>query len=56
MTAITEKTSPTAAVAWVEIRPTKKVSAVLYIPVTSMLMIVGIASVVMSFGTGVPVR
>jgi hypothetical protein len=54
--AITEKTRPTAAVAWVEILPTKKVSTVLYSPVTSMLRMVGTARVVISFGTGVCVR
>ena len=53
MMAMTENTRPTAAVAWVEILPTKQVSAALYTAVTNMLMIVGIAKVVMSLGTGV---
>jgi hypothetical protein len=54
--AITEKTSPTAAVACVEIRPTKNVSAELYNPVTSILRMVGTASLQTSCGTGVCVR
>ena len=56
MTAMAEKHSPTAAVASVEIRPTKNVSAALYSAVTSMLSMVGTASFRISCGTGVSVR
>ena len=47
---------PTAAVACVDIVPTKKVSAVLYMPVTSILTMVGKESFTMSLGTGVLVN
>ena len=42
---ITEKTIPTAAVDWVSIFPTKKVSATLYKLMTSILIMVGTAIV-----------
>ena len=45
-------TSPTPAVASVPIRPTKKVSAMLYSAVTSMEMMVGTASRQISRCTG----
>ena len=50
MIAMTGNTSPTPAVASVPIRPTKKVSAMLYSAVTSMEMIVGTASEQISLG------
>ena len=53
--AIMEKTIPTAALALVPSLETKKVSAVLYIAVTSMLIIVGTASLATSPGIGMVV-
>ena len=51
--AMRENTIPTAAVALVPNFPTKKVSAMLYMAVTSILMIVGMARETTSGGMGV---
>lgn len=53
MTAISENTMPTAPAALVPSCATKNVSAILYTAVTSMLMMVGTASVATSLGMGV---
>ena len=50
---ISENTTPTAADALVFICDTKNVSAVLYMAVTSMLIIIGTAKDGISFSTGV---
>ncbi len=55
MTAMNPNTTPTAPLALVPSRPTKAVSARLYIFVTSIDIIVGTESVSISFCTGVPV-
>lgn len=52
MTAISENTMPTAPAALVPSCATKNVSAILYTAVTSMLMMVGTASVATSLGMG----
>ncbi len=53
---IIENTTPTAAVDCVSSLPTKKVSAILYRAVTSILMIVGMAIVGMTRRIGAVVR